>query len=438
MRRLPGMPLFVLALVPLVSAAANGPAKDGWVRTEWRSVTGEPKPPHTLRERAARPGVRAGASVIRAMEERGPNGRVAVVVDEPIYPAVRDSLKDFLDDLQSAGYSTVLSTFGAGSAFDLRAHLAGLYGEEGGLVGAILVGDLPCLTYEVMQEGSRGTHYYDDFPCDLFYMDLDGEWGDQTDYRDVRAGNKKYDTGPDDVAAEIWVSRIKTDDLPALGSEVDLMNRYFVRDRLYRRRELAAPGTATLYIDDDWVARSDRDATAVAKLYGAGAVRTMRNPSTTRACHYTRECLQRQQELLFLRCHGCPYGHVFGVPGDPGSRPGAWVLSWHYAWYPDTALFYSLFVCGGCDFTAHDCLGAIAAFGGGLAAWGSAESGGMCCGNAFYSRLHEGDSFGEALKTWLNEQLRTDPYGSPYWVYGTVLLGDGTLRPSPTMWSASQ
>ncbi len=57
-----------------------------------------------------------------------------------------------------------------------------------------MVGSIPVAWFEM----SDDFHGAAEFPCDLFYMDLNGTWNDPD-------GDGKYSGHPTNVAPEIWV-----------------------------------------------------------------------------------------------------------------------------------------------------------------------------------------------------------------------------------------
>ena len=123
-------------------------------------------------------------------------GRICIVVENNLYNAISSKIDQYASDIEQDGYQVVIYKYITGSAEDLRSFLRDLYQESASLVGSIFIGNIPYIIYEMMQDwdGSGGDPpSYEDFPCDLFFMDLDGEWEDVIDNVDVESGNGKYD-----------------------------------------------------------------------------------------------------------------------------------------------------------------------------------------------------------------------------------------------------
>jgi hypothetical protein len=392
----------------------------------------QPKPVHTV---PAWPGPLSITRVAggRRVEEAGIRGRVVLVVSSTVYSAISTKVERFRTDLQFFGYTADTYQFVSGTPEDLRACLAGLYSEPASLVGAILIGEIPYIIYEMMQDwdGVGGDPpEYDDFPCDLFYMDLNGTWQDVLEDGSVHAGNGKYDTRSGDLSAEIWTSRMRTANLTSLGGEADLLNHYLDKDHSYRSGTLPRSSTALVYDDDDWASMSSADSGYVARVYGSGSVTTVDDNEATTAADYKTYRMPTNQELVFLRSHGYPGGHGFYRAGKSIFE---YVFCSDYRTLLPPALFYSLYVCSGCDFSTANYFGGTAAFNTntGLLVWGASKTGGMWLDDYFYQCLENGDGFGLAFRKWFNWVQSTYPSYAPSWWYGQVLLGDGTLYPAP-------
>ena len=144
--------------------------------------------------------------------------RIAVVVHQEIHDLILDGLSQYEADLAAMGYSTVKLVFESGTPEGLRASLAQLHGEPESLVGAVLIGEIPYVLFEMYDEFERDElgrpiRQYTDFPSDLFFMDLNGQWADTLDDGEIQAGNGKYDTWSGAKDLEIWVCRLKAANL---------------------------------------------------------------------------------------------------------------------------------------------------------------------------------------------------------------------------------
>ncbi|GAJ16437.1 unnamed protein product, partial [marine sediment metagenome] len=94
-----------------------------------------------------------------------------------------------------------------GTAEDMKAQLVSL-NMSYNVTGAVLIGDLPVAWFYHIHDIAG--NYEEEFPCDLFLMDLDGEWNDTN-------GDGMYDihtNGSGDTAPEIYVGRIDASNIP--------------------------------------------------------------------------------------------------------------------------------------------------------------------------------------------------------------------------------
>lgn len=361
----------------------------------------------------------------------GDAGRLCLVVDDSIYAAVSNKLLRHVGDLEDAGYSVTTYRFVSGSPTNVRAVLQGLYDEAESLVGAEFFGDIPYIIYEMMQDwdGAGGDPpEYEDFACDLFFMDLNGAWDDVLEDGSVHANNGKYDTWTGDRNLEIWVSRLKTGNLTSLGSETAVMNNYLDKNHDYRKRALAPSWNALVYVDDDWQSMTSSDATRAGYVYGTGEVTSVSAPEGTTASNYKSNRLPVNREFVGTRSHGNPTSH--GYYRNSHSTFD-YVYNSDYRSIDPPALFYSLFVCSGSDFTANNNLAGTVAFNAdsGLLAWGSTKTGGIYSDSSFWQTLSGGGSFGDAFVDWFNT-VKGYSY-APRWWYGMVLIGDAGLTTSP-------
>ena len=396
------------------------------VVTRWMDPQGRPKPLHAVaRDRGPLVLSRdLAAAAARWRPRAAATNRICLIVHADALAGAGAAVSNFMADLEAEGYGPLLYAYSAGSAEDLRAHVAARYAEPGSLAGAILIGDLPHVVYEMNQDWGWGEEF-EDFPCDLFYMDLNGTWSDANQTPPFAAG--KYDARGGDLDLEIWVSRIKTDDLPALGGESVLLNAYFDKNHRYRTAQLNPARRALLYNDDDWTDMMPDDAETIGLNYGDDHLRVVRDPENTTVGDY-RQHMTNAYELMFVRSHGSPEGHGFYENAKTNFN---FLYAAEYLTRCPPALFYSFYVCSGCDFTESDYLAGLVVHNpddSGLAAWGSTKTGGIWEDRYFYEPMAQGQSIGAAFVAWFNAAQELYPAYAPPWWYGMVLIGDGTLR----------
>jgi len=397
--------------------------------SRWMSADGLPKPIHTAPAYPEALLLEGPAQIPAAPRTAaGENGRIAIIVHDSLYSTLSQSITEFTWDLAAKGYSTVVYRYVSGSAESLRTYLAGLYGEPAGLKGAVLIGEIPYIIYEMMQEWS-GPPEYDDFPCDIFYMDLNGVWSDSLSDDQVQPGNGKYDTRSGDLALEIWVGRIRTANLPSLGAEASLINSYLAKNHAFRARTQVTDLRATVYDDDDWANMATDDANSLAGVFGSGAVTAYGAPEATTGMDFKSNRLPYSTRWYLVRSHGWPGGHGFY---RLSRQYFDYVYCSDYRAIDPPASFFSLFVCSGVDYTASDYLGGTVAFNpqsAALFALGSTKTGGMWGDSLFYGPMAEQKCIGESFRIWFNQvQVMYDSI-APQWWYGMAMIGDPSLHP---------
>lgn len=357
--------------------------------------------------------------------------RICVVVHQDLQGPLSAAMAAFTADLSQAGFSTVVYAYQSGGAEALRDHFRSLYQETTSLAGAVLIGEVPYVLFEMMEDWGDGLREYEDFPCDLFYMDLDGTWTDALEDGQVHAGNGRYDTRTGNLDLEIWACRMRTANLSLAGTETALLDAYFQKNHAYRSGGWAPPPKALAYVDDDWSSMGPDDAATLEAVY-PGQVTGVWDAELTTASDYRVNRLPAGRELILLRSHGYPGGHGFYEGGGASFN---YVLAPNYLSDDPPALFHSLFVCSGSDFGTPNSLASLIAFNpaqSGLLAWGSTKTGGMWEDTHFYGALSAGKVFGEAFRVWFNAVQRLYPQETPPWWYGMVLIGDASLRPRMT------
>jgi uncharacterized repeat protein (TIGR01451 family) len=268
---------------------------------------------------------------------------------------------------------------------------------------------------------------HEEFPIDLFYMDLDGTWTDgDTD--------GMYDNHTGTVAPEIWIGRLKADDM--VDPEDDLIENYFDKNHAYRTGSLSLPQRALEYVDEDWAGGGGIWDPAIENAY---PTKTLIEDASTNSTNYVN-LLSGGWSFVHLMCHGSTGRHTFKVPDPANASKMIWdgrvygyasspgLGQFVYRTLDPPVFFYNLFVCSGARFTSTDYLAGWAIFTDtyGLAAVGSTKTGSMRAFSDFYTPLGAGRTMGDAFQDW----FVTHGESSRPWYYGMAFIGDPTLRVS--------
>ncbi len=275
----PSFPLESLSILPSID------------RLKWEYPPGHP--PGTFEDYIANHPYSSGifrtpVDIITLSSE---SSSIAILVEEHLYNFIKDNLQQYISDLEKEGYSVVLQTLEGGSPVDVKSWVKTQY--ENGCEGIVFIGDIPAAWAEV--SGSV-------FPCDLFYMDLDGDWED----KDGDGVYESHTAGNGDMAPEVYIGRLYASTLK-YDSEVNMINDYLEKIHLYRTGKLTQPWRGLEYIDEDWY-NMDVD---LDRIYGDNVTRYDFGYRTT-AENYLEQ-LQQGWHFVQVCAHSYSGGHHFGT-----------------------------------------------------------------------------------------------------------------------------
>jgi len=347
---------------------------------------------------------------------------IAVIVESSIFPDVSDAVFQYRKDLNDTGYQTILYTNPIATAEALKALLSKWY-EGDNLVGAVLIGRLP---YALFHHDESLDFSAETFICDLFLMDLDGQWSDAEPIDGVyetHSGTPLTDRFP-----EIFVGRIDPSCLTWGSGTVQHIINYLSRIHDYRTGGVQRSHRAIAYIDDDWSGRwGARWSWDLGLAYDDYI--SVRLPTTdTNATDWRTNRLTQNYQWGHLCAHSSATTHYFG---PEGSGEGT-VSSSQVRVAPPSFNFYNLFCCSGAKWTSNDNLAVTYTFSGdySLATIGSSKTGSMMDCDYFYRQLSQNTTLGESLIAWFSQSLTSSSSaGTQYleWYYGMNIVGDPLL-----------
>jgi hypothetical protein len=376
----------------------------GIPRLQWMG----PGQPGTYREYLrSHPGSPLSSTPVYLDPTGGRSGRATkalVLVESSLYAGIQTNLARYVTDLQSDGYTVDVHQITGGTPASLKAFLLA---NSTDVVGCVFVGDLPVSWFEAEVWG------HEEFPCDLFYMDLDGTWTDSD-------GDGKFDghsAGTGDEGPEIFIGRIDTSMMS--GDEATITNSYLDKDHNFRAGLVYAPDYALTYTEDDWAGSSGHGTDIQYSYPGFDDIRA---PNTNRDDYMYNRVSNPVYQFIQLSCHSSAGAHYFTRGGYANSSS---IMA-----APPHSIFYNLFCCSSLRFTEWQYLGGAYIYNSSLsslAVIGSTKTGSMLSFHAFYQPFGAGESLGEAYRQWFN-------YLAPYndielaWHYGMTIAGDPFLR----------
>ncbi|MBN2586262.1 MAG: T9SS type A sorting domain-containing protein [Candidatus Fermentibacteraceae bacterium] len=347
-----------------------------------------------------------------------------LIFEEGLTDSLTPGLLDqWTTDIQSGGLSTEVVEVTYSQAEELKTYLQEKYSQ--GMQGAVLVGNLPT-AWCALEDAKEANQSGETFPADYFYMELDGIWLDNWigyPFMGNPGSDGMYDTFSGSLDPEIYVGRIRIDNLSALGDPTEILCTYLERNHDWRINGDPEPLTALCYVDDDWAPWAPSYQAAMQYLYPSTEL--VSDEAQTNGTDYIENRLPAEYVWISPFVHSNAGGHYWS--------PGPTTLWNQLVPALPHARFYNLFACSNCRFTTVHCMGSVYSLctGSGLGAVGSTKSGAMLNFNPFYLPLADGSSLGEAYRDWW-EYIASGGLtpGEKSWHLGMVLLGDPSLMPA--------
>ena len=338
---------------------------------------------------------------------------VYVLVNSTVYASLSSALSTYKQDLEKDGFSVEIkqSDMDFGNSAEAIREFLQTEAETHEIAGVLLVGNITIVKFEI---------WYGTFPCDFYYMDLDGNWTDSD-------GNGIYDMHTDetgDLRPEIWVGRLYASTMT--GNETELLINYFDKNHRFRTGELKLPRRSIGYIDDEFLALTgypDVVNSSLRMIY-RNETTLVTDPETTNAADYKNRLNDTLgYEWLFLAAHSSQKKHCFNT-----SEGWTYVYSSEVRSIDPRAFFYHFMACKVADYSYTDYIGGSYVFADtyGLLLLGSTASGGMNYINDFYGPIAEGKSIGQAFIEYCGKVPTFNPNN---FNYGLTILGDPTLYP---------
>lgn len=337
-----------------------------------------------------------------------------IIVRNSLYNSLSYEIKTYAEDAHAIyGYGIYVETVQYPTPEDVKSLIISY---SNNLCGVFFIGDVSECFYEISND--YGKYGYRNWPCDLYYMDLDGIWTDSD-------SNGIYDEHSGNVAPDIFLGRLSTVGLSSLGNEVDLIRRQLKKSHDYWWKSSDHTSNTVLnYIDYDW--NDMFYAYDISPVFSSGNVTDIRyyDPSYFISNFSVPDYLSRISNITYgfthLSAHSSPVYHEF-TNGYIHTSDIIGINSYNYA--------YNLFCCSACNWainTYSEYLGGVYLFNNGktMSVVGSTKTGGMQKTEKFYSQLPS-NNIGKAFLNWWN-----NAYGNNHntnaisWSYGMTILGD--------------
>ncbi|GEM_PF-1565113 len=373
--------------------------------------------PITYSDWQAKRDTRNGA-IVKAIDfgVKGKGPSFTIFVDIGYDGLLDDEMAVFVQDLFASGFDLVrYRVITAVNPVLIRDTLYDHY--LSGMQGCLFIGSAAVQWFEMDNCFDYGEN--EQFPCDYYFMDLDGIWTDSD-------SDGMLDTHSGDMMPEIYVGRLDPT-LMTLGSSTpdEMLRDYFHKNHEYRTGGYRANYRGLMFVDDDWQYSAEEWNSAMQQIYCATTLES--DIYETIDDLYEAEVGQGY-EFVQVCVHSGPWAHYFNA----GVGSGGVTQNTEIFGMDAPGCFYNLFACSNCRYVESNSMGNCYIFtkDHGLGAVGSTKTGSMLNFEYFYGPLSLGANMGEAFRDWFAEIASWGWYfDNQCWFYGMTLLGDPTLKP---------
>lgn len=341
-----------------------------------------------------------------------------IITTQALYDSLSIELRTYAEDVHAIyGYGILLESTTNATPEHIK-NLITTYQDN--LIGVFLIGNMGECMFEKDNDHSYG---YRRWPCDLYYMDIDGNWYDSDN-------NGIYDIHTGDVQPDIFFGRLSAQGLSSLGSEVALIRRQLTKSHhFWWESSYHSAQTALNYIYRDWE-ESLFSKNYIASVFLSGAVDDIRDSigSSFSKSDYLYRLSQPIYGFTHLAAHSGPTSHVFYAANE-----AIYLNEIKQSVMNNNCYGYNLFCCSACNWLAANNQGYLGGaylfnMGKTLALVGSTKTGGMYTSDDFYTYLSS-ESIGEAFRDWWISSLGNNHTNYTIsWFYGMTLLGDPTIN----------
>ena len=361
-------------------------------------------------------------------------GRILVICDDATYNSLSDEIIRYAKDIHNAyGCVVMVYSLTGGTPYQIKQLIKEHYNPHvlSNLSGVVFVGDI-AEAYFHTDAYAIGDWEEENFPCDYYYMDLNGLWIDNNDDNKTILDTHQFNTEP-----EIFVGRICAKQFGS--NQIQLLREYFNKNHRYWIGETPIKKQCALsFTYKDWSGSTVfRD--AIKNLYGEENTDNIQGQLFTKQ-NYLNAIENSTYEFIQFACHSHVNYHATAIKNkvtiDGIKTSDLTPLNIQ-------TLGYNLFCCKACHWMYYDektkapipCLGETylySPYSETLVVVGSSKSGGMWGYKHFYEGLGQGECIGNAYRTWWKDFASTTVWYTNQrryrWFYGMCILGDPMIN----------
>lgn len=338
-----------------------------------------------------------------------------IIAENSLYNSLSNEIRTYAEDAHAIfGYGVYVETIQNPTPEDVKSLIVNY---SNNLRGTLFIGDIGESMYEVPND--YDTCGYRNWPCDLYYMDLDGVWTD-SDSNGIYDGHTGY------VAPEIFLGRLSTYGLSSYGTEEVLIRRQLQKSHNYWwKTSYHAQQTTLNYIDKDWE-KYHFKAETIKTVFPTLWITDIRHDSISNffsVSDYLNRINSTTYGFTQLASHSDPVKHYF-INGNIYDN----IHNYEIKNINSNNYAYNLFCCSACNWLGANTNGYIGGaylFNNGktMTVIGSTKTGGMYTVGSFYPALIT-KNIGEAYLQWWNSYGVNHLNDDIYWIYGMTILGD--------------
>ena len=347
-----------------------------------------------------------------------------VVTTKLLYDSLANEIKTYAEDIHAIyGWGVYVEMVENANSAQLKALISGY---QSNLHGVLFLGDLEECMFEIENDYNATPPAYRIWPCDLYFMDLDGVWAD-TD------NNGVFDQHTGNTNPEIIFGRLSAKGLLSMGDEVTLIRKQLAKSHnFWWKSSFHTANTALNYLHKSW--RYNFPSQQISPVLPSGYVDDIRsgvNPAYSKSDLLAR-LAQNKYGFTHLALHSTP---TVCRLGESTTNIDSLIYVQNVKLIHSKNYAYNLFCCSACNWfgaSSAGYLGGAFLFAGDktMAVVGTTKTGGMLYQNLFYSQFPT-HNIGEAfMNWWISHSQETDMQITNThvsWSYGMVLLGDPAI-----------
>lgn len=361
-------------------------------------------------------------------------GRILVICDAMTYNALSNEIIRYAKDIHNAyGCVVMVYSLTGGTPYNIKQLIKEHYNPNvpSNLSGVVFVGNIP-EAYFHTDAYAIGDWEEENFPCDYYYMDLNGSWIDNDN--DVISDTHQFNVEPEIFVGRICAKQFGSNQIQMLREYFNKNHRYWIGETPIRKQR------ALSFTYKDWIGFTVfKD--AIKRMYGADYTDNIQGQQFTKQ-NYLNAIENSTYEFIQFACHSNVNLHAT-VPKKENPQKPVYIFTSELLPLNIQTLGYNLFCCKACHWMYYDedtkdpipCLGETylySPYSETLVVVGSTKSGGMWGYKHFYEKLGQGECIGTAYHTWWKDFASTT---SLYlnerryrWFYGMCILGDPMIN----------